>query len=443
MIILLQEMFMQLFLWLLMLVDGITDLFNAICGIDDVTYAGDSVNIIESTLINSTVQSVFWCVIILAVGLACIFTIVAVIKNMIKSDRALSEIVGKFFLAILGTIAMLLVVVLGIMIANELLRILSDIFRLNTNLRLSSVIFDACTGKWINGFSINDFDVSTTTVSDLFGSYDTAMWIWPTSWKMNGMIDPGEFYFAPAIIAVICLAWFLLNALVTMARRLFEIVYCYFCMPVAMSTLPLDEGARFKNWTTTFLSKILLAFGCVLSVNIFSLLLPVYTSLSIPGAGSFENALFMLILIIGGAMVIPVGQAIFVRIFASGEDRAGGVHLTRAAGRVEKFATNAVIATGGATMFAYKAIKNSIHKASGSSGGSGDGEDGAYRDPDGTDSDSGSYSGADESGSYTGADAGSDPFTDDYSVTGTDSGAVSGGGHAGGGGAAGGEGGDA
>ncbi|MCD8307469.1 MAG: hypothetical protein LUD51_04485 [Clostridia bacterium] len=390
MIIWLEEFVMQVFLWLLQLTDGIVELFNSICGIDDVLYAGESVNIIESTLTNSTINSVFWCIIILAVGLACIFTIVAVIKNMITSNKSLSTILGKFFMSILGTVAMVLVVVLGIMIANELLQILSDIFRLNTDYRLSSVIFNACAGEWINGFSINDFNVNTTTVADLFGSYDTVIWFIPTGWQLNGMLDPSQFFYAPAIVASVILAWNLLKSLLAMARRIFEIVFCYFCMPVAMSTLPLDNGERLKNWTAAFLSKILLAFGCVLSVNIFTLLLPVFTSLTIPGAGSFENAMLMLFLIVGGAMVIPAGQHLFVRIFAVGEDRVDDGRPIGTVFRAGKhFAVNATLAGVGAAQFAVSNISGRIHRAF-SSGGqddpdsgaySGDGEEGAYVDP--------------------------------------------------------------
>ncbi len=402
MIIWFEEICLQVFLWLLQLIDGIIDLFNALSGIDDVVYAGESVNIIESTLTNSTVQSVFWCIIILAVGLACIFTIVAVIKNMITSDKALSSIVGKFFLSILGTIAMLLVVVLGILIANELLRILSDIFRLNTSMKLSTVLFDACAGKWINGFSIKDFDVNTVTVGDLFGDCDTFMWFWPTTWQLNGMLDPSEFFYAPALIAVSMLTWQLLKALIAMARRLFEIVYCYFCMPVAMSTLPLDDGARFKNWTTAFLSKILLAFGCVLSVNIFTLLLPIFTSLTIPGAGSFENAVFMIILIVGGAMVIPGGQALFVHIFAHGEDRnADGYPWSVLSHGVQKFGVNAALALTGGTAFMYKAAESTINKYKAEAAQMyGTPDEGAYRDGNEPD--------------YTQTSAWEDPFDDMY-----------------------------
>ena len=65
MIIFLQEIVLQLFLWLLRLCDGIMEIFSAVAGIVDVTYHGERVNIIEHLAAQSSVETVFWCVFIL------------------------------------------------------------------------------------------------------------------------------------------------------------------------------------------------------------------------------------------------------------------------------------------------------------------------------------------------------------------------------------------
>ena len=98
MLIFFQQLCLLLFLWLLKLVDGLMEIFSAISGITDVTYKGEKVNIIEFLAGDSTVNTIFWCIFILAIGLTCIFTIAALIKNMINSQRNVSTIVGKFFL---------------------------------------------------------------------------------------------------------------------------------------------------------------------------------------------------------------------------------------------------------------------------------------------------------------------------------------------------------
>ncbi|MCD8372999.1 MAG: hypothetical protein LUD27_06850 [Clostridia bacterium] len=383
MIIFLQELSMQLFLWMLQLVDGVIDLFSAISGVSTVNYGGNEVNIVETAVNDPTVTSVFWCILVLSVGLVCIFTIVAIVQNMITSKRNTSAIVGKFFLALLGTIAVLLVVVLGILIANELLQLVADIFKLNTSTKLSTAIFNACVGEWNDGFSAADFDIDSVSVSDILGDYKTTLGIWPKSWKNNGMINPSSFYYFPSLIAGVALTIAMIIAVVNMAKRLFEIVYCYLVMPVAMSTLPLDDGARFKNWREMFVSKIILAFGTVLSVNVFTLLLPIITNMKISGMGSFGNALFLIALIIGGAMVIPAGQTMFARLFGQADDMHAGGGFLRSAyygGRI----------VGGATVgLAFKGVKGAVHLGSKAvhrkknGGDSSDGDDNTYTDESG------------------------------------------------------------
>ena len=183
MLIFLQEFVLQLFLWLLQLIDGIMQIFSAISGVMTVTYHGEQVNLIELVVGDSTVGAVFWCIFILAVGLACIFAIAGLIKNMVASNRTVSGVMGKFFLSLLGTMAMLVVVILGILIANSVLQLIAQVFQISNTTKLSTALFDACAGEWINGFSKAEFDVSSLTVRDIFRDYNAALFgIWPTSW---------------------------------------------------------------------------------------------------------------------------------------------------------------------------------------------------------------------------------------------------------------------
>ena len=295
MLIFLQEIAMQLFLWLLKMIDGLMEIFSAISGVATVNYHGRQVNILELLVGNSTVASIFWCIFILAIGLTCIFAIVGLVKNMIANNRNISSIVGKFFLALLGTLCMLAVVFLGILISGAVLQLLAKIFQVSNTTKLSNAIFGSCVGDWVNGYNINKVDITSMSVSDILGSYKTvALGIWPKKWKCNGIINPNTFMYLPAIISSVALVISLLLAILNLAKRIYEIIYLYFSMPVAMSTLPLDDGARFKNWRESFVTKILLAYGSVLAVNVFVLILPLIQQMSISGVSNFANSMFII-----------------------------------------------------------------------------------------------------------------------------------------------------
>ncbi len=360
MIIFLQEICLQLFLWLLRMIDGLMDIFSALTGVTDVMYHGQKVNIIEY-LVNSTgVSSIFWCVFILAVGLGCIFTIVALVKNMIQSNRNISTIVGKFFLALLGTLAMLTVVILGILISNAVLVLVARIFQIENTTKISNMLFDACVGDWLNGYTIAEVDITSLSVHDIFGEYQTAVFgIWPMSWEMDGMVNPKTFMYIPSLIASIGVVIAMLVAAINLAKRVYEIILLYITMPVSMATISMDDGARFKVWRETFITKIVIAYGTVFSVNVFVLLLPIITKMRIPSMGNFGNAIFIIIMIIGGALLIPAGQNLFARLFGQADDMHAGGSFLRSAFYGGRIAGALTIGT------ATKIIHGAIHMGRG------------------------------------------------------------------------------
>lgn len=394
-----QQLCLLLFLWLLKLVDGLMEIFSAISGITDVTYKGEKVNIIEFLAGDSTVNTIFWCIFILAIGLTCIFTIAALIKNMINSQRNVSTIVGKFFLALLGTMAMLTVLFLIILISNSLLVLVSQIFQIGNTTKLSSALFNACAGDWINGYSVSEFDISRLGVKEIFGDYTTGF-VFPDKWKYNGMVNPDKFLYLPSLIAGVALAIALVVAVLNLAKRVYEIIFMYFVMPMSMSTLPLDDGARFKTWRETFITKIVIAYGTVFSVNIFVLLLPLITRMRIDEISGFGNSMFLIFMIVGGAMVIPAGQALFCKLFGQADDMHAGGNFLRSAfygSRMVGAATFGLahkIIHGGASV--GKAISNHRKNKADSSGG-GDNSDKYSEDKTSAETTEGSESNGGES----------------------------------------------
>lgn len=378
MLIFFQEIVLQLFLWLLRLIDGIMDIFSAISGVSKVSYKGEQVNIIEFVIGNNTVSTVFWCIFILAIGITCIFGIAALIKNMITVSKTVSSVVGKIFLSLLGTMAMLAVVILGILISNAVLKLIAEIFEIGNTTKLSNALFNACAGDWLNGYSVNEVDVSSLSVREIFGDYNaTAFGIWPTSWKCNGMVNPNTFLYLPALIAAVGLGIAMIVAIVNLAKRVYELVFMYMVMPLSLSTLSLDDGARFKAWRETFITKIVIAYGTVFSVNIFVLILPLISSMKIDGAGGFGNSLFLIFMIMGGAMIIPASQSLFARLFGTADDMHVGGGFLRGAfygGRITSaMSLHAVTRLFKGTARAGKRIIARGCKSSGSSGSGGAG----------------------------------------------------------------------
>ena len=199
------------------------------------------------------------------------------------------------------------------------------------------------------------------------------------------MVDPNKFLYFPSLVASIALGIAMIVAIVNLAKRVFEIVFLYLVMPLSMSTLAADDGARFKVWRETFITKIVLAYGAVFSVNVFVLILPLLSQMQIDGIGGFGNSLFLIFMIIGGAMVIPAGMGLFARLFGQGDDAHGGGSFLRSAYYGSRFAGLATLGVVGGlvkgSVRAGKRIANRVRSKKSDDGGSdgGSGADGGDR----------------------------------------------------------------
>lgn len=354
MIVLLQEIAMQLFLWLLRLTDGVMEIFSVLAGAEDASFGGRRAGILEIALSDPSVESVFWCIFILSAGLACLFGIVGLVRNMLRADRSVPGVAGRFLTSLLGGLAVLSVVMLGIGVADEVLRLISGIFRAGNAPRLSSTVFEACVGEWANGYSSAELDITSASVRDVLGDAEGAGFF-PTGWKGNGMVDPDSFMYLPALISGIGVGASVLSAAVTLAKRVYEISMLYVSMPAAAATLPADDGQGFRRWTETMVYKILVAYGAVFAVNVFAMLLPVASGIEIPGISPFGEGVFRIVMIVGGAALVPAGQAMFAGLFAPrAETSSGGgifgrvYHTARTAAGAAAAAAGAVLGKRGA-----------------------------------------------------------------------------------------------
>ena len=108
------------------------------------------------------------------------------------------------------------------------------------------------------------------------------------------------------------------------------------------------------------------------------MILPLLSQMQIDGIGGFGNSLFLIFMIIGGAMVIPAGMGLFARLFGQGDDAHGGGSFLRSAYYGSRFAGLATLGlAGGILRTGYRGTRGIVRKIRNKkSSGSGDGSDG-------------------------------------------------------------------
>lgn len=311
--IFLKEIILQIIIWILSLVDNLAEMFTIFTGVKNVTYDGEEVNIIEYVLSSSMVESVLYCMIILSVGLACIFSIYSIIKNFVGERGNLLGIVGKFGLSIMGTIVMASFMILIVLISNRFLNIVSNIFEGVDEVKIGSKMLDGMVLDYLNGYTIRDIDISQIEVRDILGSFEEGV-IFPSYYNKNGMIDPDTFMYLPGLIGSICLLIGLLSTIINLARNVFEIAYLYILMPVSLSTLPLDNGERFKGWRESFFSRFLVIFSLLVALNIYLILVPILLRLQVFDSKGL-NSIFRIIIISSGTLLLTSSTVLISKLF--------------------------------------------------------------------------------------------------------------------------------
>ncbi len=133
--------------------------------------------------------------------------------------------------------------------------------------------------------------------------------------------------FTAYLVAVIMLiSMFMLS--VGLVKRIYDIIVLVICMPLVCGTIPLDDGARFRAWRETFMSKVLIAFGAVIALNVFFMIAgfimgPAFDLTYLINEGvlsSFAVSVFKMLLLLGGALCMNSSQTLIARILGTSAD---------------------------------------------------------------------------------------------------------------------------
>lgn len=109
----------------------------------------------------------------------------------------------------------------------------------------------------------------------------------------------------------------MVTSIIQFIERLFNLVLFYITGPLFASSMSLDEGGKFQSWLQGFVLQLLGAFGTVLVMRIYLIIMPLLSSDALvffPNAEGFWastiNYMAQLILIIGGAFAVSKASGI-------------------------------------------------------------------------------------------------------------------------------------
>lgn len=203
--------------------------------------------------------------------------------------------------------------------------------------------------------------------SDKIWGWYTTNWVGlpDGGWNSNDAALEGATYNAliPYIAAFILL-YILAMTSFTLVKRLFDIITLFFVLPFVNATVPLDDGAHMKLWRETMISKVLMAYGAVFALGVFTLFAPLCNQVMLGDNGTM-TAVLRLVLLCGGGLSIQGGMALFARLIGTGIAESNDMGAT---------ARTLLAGGAGALFMGAKAVgagKNILFGSKGGAGGAG------------------------------------------------------------------------
>ena len=151
---------------------------------------------------------------------------------------------------------------------------------------------------------------------------------------------------------VICIKLFY-NIIMGLMKRIIEMVGLFIISPPIIAIMPLDGGKAFTNWKTNFISKALAAYGAIIGMNVFFLILPYLNEIELfePNL-NLLNIIFSCLFVIVGLVTVE-GFIALLSGFIGAEDPAkAGAEISAKVG--DTLAKSAKL-TGAAAGFGVKA----------------------------------------------------------------------------------------
>ena len=125
---------------------------------------------------------------------------------------------------------------------------------------------------WVGSYTASDISWSMSP-DVVFGKHEKD-WIGlfeeaDKGYDIKPMVRLDSFNMFTAYLVAIIILMSMFMLCVGLVKRIYDIIVLIICMPLVCGTIPLDDGARFRAWRETFMSKVLVAFGAVIALNVF------------------------------------------------------------------------------------------------------------------------------------------------------------------------------
>lgn len=179
--------------------------------------------------------------------------------------------------------------------------------------------------------------------------------------------DLWSFNFVICIGALVVAAKLLIYLTFGLMKRIFELVVLFLIAAPISSLMPLDDGAALKKWREKFTSKVIAAYGPIVGLNLFFVILPFITEINFFNIPFVDSIVSMLFVIVGLIMVKDLCGTISELVGGDDAMKGGEGMAGEVGGTLSKIGQVAAMPAGLAvkgSKLAFKGIKGATNKIS-------------------------------------------------------------------------------
>lgn len=265
--------FYQIYVFVLTILYSIETAALSFGGARNVSYGGESNNILSIIFGMGNVKSAFVYITCISLVLLFIFTVVAVMRSTIDFNfdgrRSVSVIMTNFATSCI-TFLVLPVFCYGLVDLSS---------------RCMTALFTATSMSGCMSITDNLFlmSVKSSVADSKYDAFKTLLsnntMYWSDLTHVNSYIGgaDGVDYFV-GFIGAILLIVNLLGMCAVFIQRVLEVVILYVVSPFFVATMPLDDGERFNKWRRTFIGRLCMGVGMIVGLNIVMMVISLLIS---------------------------------------------------------------------------------------------------------------------------------------------------------------------
>ena len=282
--------------------DSMEQAYNIFIGIDQVTITtgektSDPMTLLEALYSMQTIRNAFWYIFIVALVMLFMFTIYSVAKSIFDMEtekpHTVSHVMNSFLRACVQFLIVPLFVLFMIRFSGVLVTTLDNAVQQtgsSANATIGSTLFVISS---LDASTKSEYNISTASadMKTKLGIEDDARRDYYTNgskkhpektyWNTKQVEEDfvySKFDFIVGLGVGVFVFIVMVSNSVVFIQRIFDMLLLYLAAPFFVSTMPLDDGERFKRWRELFLGKSISGMGGIVAMKLYLLIVPVVIS---------------------------------------------------------------------------------------------------------------------------------------------------------------------